>query len=448
MKKGIKRGNLPREAKKELLKGKQKPKQEITITEGCIKEIKADGIVCPTGKAFSDLTKTATMGKSVEGVFDEFRKSVNRDVYESESLRNEMENVSSFMDVNNQLCFAFNEKKNDYYFECVMRDVKKFLRTRRSDSILKNLLFVIYKIYPKIDMNTGKCSESIIQIDPNEIVRDGEGNGWYTTNQKAFEGLSQIVDFLLSIKIKSSGVKKGKKSYFACDMETNLIRAKMKIEEVKASSIEEALRMKPSKNSKKYLAFQIEDSTFDWRLFFSQFDRIPKNLLSICTDKETHLLIELVRDIRMNVRFAKNEHGRKILRRKIQLSVITDNINISSPEYRETFQGKKNVSRYKKEVIETIEGLNEKCKKVGFPLYVYLRADDLLKDFDKDEDNLSGKIPNVSSKKLYQCASLYYEAKGKAIENPMEMKKRQRAHKQEAKRRAIAKNKAKDGNKS
>jgi hypothetical protein len=107
------------------------------------------------------------MGKSVEGVFDEFRKSVNRDVYESESLRNEMENVSSFMDVNNQLCFAFNEKKNDYYFECVMRDVKKFLRTRRSDSILKNLLFVIDKIYPKIDMNTGKCSERIIQFDPN-----------------------------------------------------------------------------------------------------------------------------------------------------------------------------------------------------------------------------------------------------------------------------------------
>ncbi len=425
----------------------QQQKNDVEITEGCIKDVEREWLVCPTGKGFSNIVSVATKGKNVNSTF-ELDGTINSEVYKSENLRRELMNVRAFTDTDNQLSFAFEDtmKNEDEYFRCVIRNFDNFLREKRDKSTLKNLIFVLTKIF------NGERSGDIIKIDPNEIVCDGKGFGWYATNQKAFEGLFPIVEFLSNIKVEFSYIlwdaskegKDGKKKYLKCSVETSLIRSILKAEEVEAPSLDEAKKKKSSQNAKKYLSFRIERD-FPWKSFFEQFERIPMDLLSLCNDTETHLLIEIVRDIRINVNKAKSEHGKKVLTRNAKVSTITDRINIASPEYRETFQGKKNVSRYTKEVIETIEGLNEKCKKVGYPLFVYLDEKYLLKESGEGEE---ASIPNVSSKDFYENAILHYEASGRALDNSMEMKKRQRAHKQEAKRKAIARNKAKDGNKS
>lgn len=425
----------------------QQQKNDVEITEGCIKNVNREWLVCPTGKTFSSLSNVVTKGKNVNSTF-ELDGTINSEVYKSENLRRELMNVSAFTDIDNQLSFAFEDttKNEDEYFRCIIRNIDNFLKERRDKSTLKNFIFVLTKIY------NGERSGDIIKIDPNELVRDGKGFGWYATNQKAFEGLSQIVELLSNIKVKFSYVlwdaskegKDGKKKYLKCNVETSLIRSRLEAEEIEAPSLDEARKKKSSQNAKKYLAFRIERD-FPWKSFFEQFERIPMDLLSLCNDTETHLLIEIVRDIRMNVKKAKSEHGKKVLTRNAKLSTITDRINIASPEMRETFGEKKKLYKYREEVVNTIEGLNEKCKKVGYPLFVYLDEKYLLKESGEGEGAL---IPNVSSKDFYENAFFHYEASGRAIDNPMEMKKRQRAHKQEAKRKAIARNKAKDGNKS
>lgn len=425
----------------------QQQKNDVEITEGCIKDVERECLL-PTGKAFSSLASVVTKGKKVKSTFEELDNRINSEVYENENIRRELMNVRAFTDTDNQLSFAFEDttKNEDEYFRCVIRNINNFLKERRDNSTLKNIIFVLTKIY------NGERSGDIIKIDPNEIVRDGKGFGWYTTNQRAFEGLSQIVELLSTIKVEFSYVlwdaskegKDGKKKYLKCNVETNLIRSILKAEEVEAPSLDEAKKKKSSQNTKKYLSFRIERD-FPWKAFFKQFERIPMDLLSLCNDTETHLLIEIVRDIRMNVGKAKTEHGKKVLTRNAKLSTITDRINIASPEMRETFGEKKKIYRYREEVVNTIEGLNENCKKVGYPLSVYLDEKYLLKESGEGEEAL---IPNVSSKDFYENAFFRYEASGRALENPMEMKKGQRTHKREAKRRAIARNKAKNGNKS
>lgn len=423
----------------------QQQKNDVEITEGCIKDVERKCLL-PTGKVFLGFASVVTKGKNVNSTF-ELDGTINSEVDENKNIRRELMNVRVFINKDNQLSLAFEDMKNeDEYFRCVIRDMSNFLRDRRDNATLKNLIFLLTKIY------YGERSGDIIKIDPNEIVCDGKGNGWYATNQRAFEGLSQMVELLLNIKVEFSYIlwdaskegKDGKKKYLRCSEETNLIRSRLEAEEVEAPSLDEAKKKKSSQNAKKYLSFRIERN-FPWKSFFKQFEWVPMNLLSLCNDKETHLFIEIVRDIRMNVENAKVEHGKKVLTRSLKLSTITDRINIASPEYRETFQGKKNVNRYTKEVIATIEGLNEICKKVGYPLYMYLDEKYLLKESGEGEE---ASIPNVSSKDFYENGFLHYEASGRALENPMEMKKGQRTHKREAKRIAIGRNKAKDGNKS
>ncbi len=143
MKKGTKKRNLPREAKREMLALTQQQKNDVEITEGCIKDVEREWLVCPTGKGFSNIVSVATKGKNVNSTF-ELDGTINSEVYKSENLRRELMNVRAFTDTDNQLSFAFEDtmKNEDEYFRCVIRNFDNFWRERRDNSTLKNLIFL------------------------------------------------------------------------------------------------------------------------------------------------------------------------------------------------------------------------------------------------------------------------------------------------------------------